>query len=384
MVTDIRIPFLSVNDQMALIVEWFVDDGARVEAGQELCLIETSKVTQLLTAERAGYVRIGAQAGEELAVRSLIGWLADAPEEQSSERRDVAVAGAGHHIEATQKATALAQELGIRLDELPRIDGIVREKDVRAFAAQRDQQPGEPRPAVRVDAPVGVSEELIRERRPLSRAQRLVKEGVLRSLATSAHAYLSLEVCLDGLKNLLKHEEKNSEAAPRLNDLVLYFTAKALTEFPEFNAELSQDELTVYKAVHLGLAVDIDGVLLVPVIRDAQEKSLAELTTASSLLQMKVARKTLSPSDFDGSTFTVTNLASVGVDLSIPIIYGNQAGILAVGAAVERPTERGIWVEHVRLGLSYDHRIHNGMAAGRFLQRIATQLSDALKLGAVR
>lgn len=393
MITDIRVPLLSVNDATALLVERYVEDGAEVAAGRELCLIETSKVTQPLVAERSGYVRWCANAGQEIEVKGILGWIADSPEEQPALAPTASRQTGAAPIEATQNAKALAAELGIRLEELPRIHGIVREKDVQLFAANRLGRPTAQQPSAfprqqgeyrlgpasgdrhRATAPIengAIPETSIQERRPLSRAQRLIKDSVMKSLATHAHAYLSIEVRLAGLAAKLQELAGKSGFAIRFNDLVLDATAKALAEFPEFNASLDGDTLAIHKSIHLGMAVDVNGVLLIPVIRDAQAKSLPEIAKESALLQMKVSRNTLTPADCEGGTFTVTNLAAVGVETAIPIIFGDQVAILAVGAFRDEPGV--VEVQRVRFGLSYDHQIHNGMGAGRFLQAIKTEL----------
>ena len=395
-ITDIRVPLLSVNDAMALLVERYVEDGEQVAAGQELCLIETSKVTQPITAERSGYVRWCAQPGNEVEVKALIGWLADAPEEQPA-AASAGAASTGEKLEATQKAVVLAAQLGVRLDEVPRVGSIIREKDVRAFAQRRplagqnsdvvlrQHEPARETPIggmseadrATQETPNGPPQELIQERRALPRAQRLINAAMRRSLSANAHAYVALDACVDGLEAMLQALTQSAGAPIRLNDAVLYATARALAHAPTFNGCCIGDELWLYNTINLGFVVEREGLLLVPVIQDAQRKTLAVLAQESALLQMKVARNTLGPSELDGGTFTVTNLAGTGVQTFVPIIHGFQAAILAVGAVERRAVKRGMsWEEatFLRIGLSYDHRINHGMAAARLLRAIAAEI----------
>ena len=173
MITEILIPSLGVNDTKALIIEWTVDEDTYAQAGQEICVIETSKMTQSLTAVRSGYVRRKASAGDEVGVQSVIGWIADELGEASHEM-------AGREkpegaVEVTRKARELASRLGVRLEDLGKQRGIIREKDVREYALRAGGDvPGANGYGPTSDLPGGIALELVKETEPLSRAQRMI------------------------------------------------------------------------------------------------------------------------------------------------------------------------------------------------------------------
>lgn len=372
--TEIRVPQLSVNDPKAVIVDWVVKEGAFVEAGQEICVIETSKVTQAILAERAGYIRLKAQVGDEVEVNAVIAWLGDRVEEPWAESAETRPSVAA--VEVTQKARELARAMGVRLEDLPWKGRIIREKDVREFAALRGLDI--PRTALgSTDLPAGVSPVLVEGATPLSRAQRLVKENVLRSLGANAHSYVALEVCFDHVTAVVAELTERLGQAVRPTDAVIFALGRTLPEFPSFNGFYWNDHLIAYKTVNVGLAVDLDGVLIVPVIRDAHTKPLEAIARESSLLQLRVFRRTISPAECVDGTFTLTSLAGQGIQTFVPVINGYQAAILAVGAPTRRAVLReGAWAEaqYVTLGLSYDHRLNNGAGAARFLNGVKGRL----------
>lgn len=374
--TEIRVPQLSVNDTKVVIVDWIVGEGAFVDAGQEICVVETSKVTQSLLAGRAGYIRIGARVGDEVNVHSVIGWIGDRLDEQLTEPH--ATRRAEEPLEITEKARELAHTMGIRLEELPHKGRILRETDVREYANLRARvAPEEATAPVTIDLPESVPAHVVGGMKPLSRAQRLVKDSVLKSLATNAHSYVALDVCFDGVVGVVAELTKRLGQVVRSTDAVMFAVARTLADCPSFNGFYWSDHLVTYATVNVGLAVDLDGVLIVPVIRNAHTKPLEEIARESAVLQMKVFRKSLSAAECEGGTFTLTSLGGQGIHTFVPVINGHQAGILAVGAIVARPVMRGgQWVESrsATLGLSYDHRLNNGMGAARFLNTVKTRL----------
>lgn len=374
MITEVRIPQLSVNDTTALIVDWTVKEGAFVHVGEEICVIETSKMTQSIVAERAGYIHLKAQVGDELDVQSVIALIGDRLDEEPA----VAPAGpeSSDGLEITRRARELAHALGIRLEDLPKKGRILRERDVREYAGFLGMGDLTERAATE-DLPPSVSPDLVGAAVPLTRAQRLVKDSVLKSLGANAHSFAALDVSAGGAMTVVAELTQRLGHAVRLNDALIFAVSRALVECPAFNGFYWNDRFVPYKTVNIGLAVDVDGILIVPVIRDAQMKALAEIARESGLLQMKALRKSLSPAECEGGTFTLTNLGGLGLHTFVPIINGFQAAILAAGAVVRRPVMReGAWVEadSMTLGLSYDHRLNNGTSAGRLLNRMKAHL----------
>jgi pyruvate dehydrogenase E2 component (dihydrolipoamide acetyltransferase) len=163
-----------------------------------------------------------------------------------------------------------------------------------------------------------------------------------------------------------------------VNDLVVRACALALREHPVVNGCVEGDELVLHGSVNVGIAVDAEGLLLVPVVRDADACSLASLATVSRELVTRARERALTPADMEGATFTVSNLGMLGVDAFDAIISPGQAAILAVGSIRRVPAfdAGGAVVEATRmtLQLSSDHRIVYGAEAARFIGRVAALL----------
>jgi pyruvate dehydrogenase E2 component (dihydrolipoamide acetyltransferase) len=194
-------------------------------------------------------------------------------------------------------------------------------------------------------------------------------------------SFIAKDIQVDNLASRLLALTQKSGFVLRLNDLVVTAAAKTLRQFPTFNGFEWNDHTALYEPVHIGIAVDFDGVLIVPVLRHADRLSLKDMAEESTRLQMKMVKKELTPEDYLGSTFTVTNLAGAGIQMFVPVIQEYQAAILAVGATVQRPVQQdGQWVasDAMTLGLSFNHRLNNGMQAAQFLNAVADQLLGLL------
>ena len=380
MITELRIPYVGVNDAQAILVEWTVKDLALVQPGQEICLIETSKITQSVTAVRAGYVHQKAKPGEELPVNAVMGWITDQVDDKPGEIATPAAASGP--VEITRKARDLAARLGIPLDKLPSGKGIIREQDVRAIAGQGEEPPS-PIASGGHDLPAGLPPLDFDRSKPLSHAQRLTQERMVDSLHRHAHCCLTMEAGIGAVLAGLTRLTEQTGKIVRLNDAFIYACSRALVEFPGFNGFFWNDRHNIYKEIHMGVAMDFEDKLMVPIVKNADKKSLLEVAQESALLQMNLARKTLSPADCEGSTFTLTNLGGLGVQSFTPIINGWQAAILGIGAPLRRAVrDQQEWREAqcVHLNLSFDHRLHNGMQAARFLTAVITALDQAVRV----
>jgi len=174
------------------------------------------------------------------------------------------------------------------------------------------------------------------------------------------------------------------EGAPSLNDFVVKATAATLREFPRFNASYVDGKVECYSRVNVGIAVATDDALLVPVIRDADLKSLAELAEETRALADGARRRALKPEDFHDGTFTVSNLGMFGVRAFTAIIDPPQVAILAVGGArrapVEEAADRVAFRDLLTVTLSCDHRVVYGADGARFLSRLRELLERPLAL----
>jgi 2-oxoglutarate dehydrogenase E2 component (dihydrolipoamide succinyltransferase) len=242
--------------------------------------------------------------------------------------------------------------------------------------------PAEPAPAAR--APIAVTErdEVV----PMTKIRRITAENMTLSKRTSAHVTTVFQV---DYTNVARLRERHKEAflaknGVKLTYLPFIFRAaiQALKEFPQVNASIDGENIVYHKDVHLGMAVALDWGLIVPVIRNADEKSILGLARAAQDLAERARSKRLKPEEIHGGTFTVTNPGVFGSLFGTPIIPQPQVAILGVGTIEKRPVvvvdENGNDALGIRtvgyLALSFDHRLIDGADADRFLATVKKTL----------
>ena len=342
------------------------------------------------------------------------GEQAPRPEVPGTEYREVEQApvhAAGERIVASPRARRVAAEMGVDLAYVAGSgpNGRIIEKDVLAYAAS---QPKATPLARRVAAEAGmplaavpsdggrVTAEQVREAAQPGPSPRVRDEGwgegpsegavtpmagvravIANRMATSAHttAAVTLQSVVDAtelvaLRTRLKEAfEKELGFAIGYNDLLAYIVARCLTEFPYMNARLDPEGIRQLPEVNLGLAVDSERGLVVPVIRGAQRMGVKELALEFRALVARAREGRAQPDDLTGGTFTITNLGMFGVDAFSPIINLPECAILGVGRIRPEPVAEGDRVvvrQRMWLSLTFDHRLVDGAPAARFLQAI--------------
>jgi pyruvate dehydrogenase E2 component (dihydrolipoamide acetyltransferase) len=426
MAIDLLLPLLGDVMTEGRLVSWLQPDGAAVEAGQALYELESEKVTATVEAPSAGVLRHLVDEGEVLAVGSLVGRLLAAGEEEveavsagaapaetardaaAENERDGAAAenerdGAAAEpaaspgpaavtppLLATPAAKRVARQLGLDLGALPR-GRRLREADVRAFhdAQAEPAAPPEPEavPAAREPAPAP-EPEAGQVAAPAARVaadgavgytgrRRAVGENMLRSLAGSAQLTLTTETGVDAAMEMVDglNEEWGADGVVvTLTRLVVKACALALKEHPAFNARLDGDRIVQLPEVNVGIAMDHESGLVVPVVHRVDALSLKALSRIGRELTLKGRDGRLTVADTEGATFTVTSMASTVVDAFTPIINPPQAAILGVGRVREVAAFEGETVVRRRvttLSLTFDHRLNDGSPSARFLGRVA-------------
>jgi pyruvate dehydrogenase E2 component (dihydrolipoamide acetyltransferase) len=202
----------------------------------------------------------------------------------------------------------------------------------------------------------------------------IVGERMAKSKQTAPHFYVSMDVNMTEVnKKRTAWKEKKEEVAPSINDFILCACAQALRDFPSLNSTFTDQGIELLSDINIGMAVALEEGLVVPVIRNADRLSLEELARQSRELAEKAQKKKLFPLDYEGGTFTVSNLGMFGVDSFVAIINPPQCAILAVGQVSPRvvPHGEGIAIRSMMtMTLSADHRIVDGAIAARFLQEV--------------
>jgi pyruvate dehydrogenase E2 component (dihydrolipoamide acetyltransferase) len=246
-----------------------------------------------------------------------------------------------------------------------------------------------PAPAQAAAAGPGAAVEGAVEAVPLSAMRRTVARRLVESMQSAPHFYLTSTVDAEALLQFREELNRQLQAGSQdlkvsVNDLIVKACAGLLRTNPELNVSFGGDKLLVHKRVHVGIAVALDGGLVVPVLRDADQKSLTQLAREARELAGRARAGRLAASDLTGGTFTVSNLGMFGIDQFTAVINPPEAAILAVGAALAEPVASadGAVVVHrrMRLTLSIDHRALDGATAARFLARLKSVLEHPLQI----
>jgi pyruvate dehydrogenase E2 component (dihydrolipoamide acetyltransferase) len=207
---------------------------------------------------------------------------------------------------------------------------------------------------------------------PMRGVRGVVAERLLSSVTSTAHVTLTAEADATALVEL-RHQLGGDGVAASYNDLFLYILGHALREHPGLNSSLEGDVIKLWRRIHIGLAVDTDRGLLVPVVRDVDRKGLHQLAGETQALTERARLGECTPDDLRGGTFTLTNLGMFGIDAFTPLINPPECAILGVGRIKRRPVmvDDEILGRHlVWLSLTFDHRLVDGAPAARFLQRV--------------
>jgi pyruvate dehydrogenase E2 component (dihydrolipoamide acetyltransferase) len=423
------------------IARWIAADGARVAKGDPIVEIETDKLTQEIGAPAAGVVRHAAAEGTVLPVEGVMGWVLAEGEPapprpvgeggggpgppSSGTKGEGSARGGGNgsrphpdplprgegtapgplslgwpepvaplgarptallpgsplaaprlEVPVSPIARRLAREMGVDLARLKGSGpgGRIVEADVQAAAAAHEEPSRSP-------APGGRGEVL--RRVPLTGARRVIADRMTASLATGAQLTLSREVDASALV-AAREASKGTFGALPYDAYFVRALALALAEEPTLNASVEGDEIVVYGAVQVGVAVALPGGLVVPVVRDAARASLDEVARQIADLTARARAGRLSPDDLAGGTVTITNLGGYGVDVFTPILNPPQSAILGVGRIAPRPVvvAGGALAARptVHLSLTFDHRVADGAPAAELLGRVAELLAYPRRL----
>jgi 2-oxoisovalerate dehydrogenase E2 component (dihydrolipoyl transacylase) len=254
-------------------------------------------------------------------------------------------------------------------------EGRITEEDVQAFLSA--WQP--PRSAPPPPETIGPEQEA--EVIPVTPVRRTIAQRMTQSAFSAPHAWLSMEADVSPLVRLrdgVKEEFRRREGVDLTYvPFVIKAATEALREHPILNSAWSEEGIVVKKRIHIGLAVGVEEGLVVPVIRDADQLSIAGLTHAVQKLTDRARAGRLSLDDVQGGTFTVNNTGAFGSQVSMPIINLGQAAIVSMEAIVKKPVviEDAIAIRHIlNLCLSFDHRVTDGAAAGGFLRSMRKRL----------
>ncbi len=421
---EILMPKMGESVEEATITKWFVSVGDKVEEDDVLLEIATDKVDSEIPSPVAGTIKeILYETDALVAVGKPVAIVAIDGEDSGEESTPAAnetkeleesieniVEDVTNKQDFTQSdkfysplVKSIAKEEGVTIDELDSIEGTgqnnrVTKADILNYIAskgksktvQLESKPLSSAPqqtTTTIERPpvsVNAEDEIVE----MDRMRKLIADHMVMSKHVSPHVTAVIEVDMTNIvlwrnKNKAAYQEKYGE---KITFTPIFFeaTARALRDFPGINASVDGDKIIYRKNVNVGMAVALpSGNLIVPVIKQADYKNLAGLTSDVNRLANLARANKLSPDDIQGGTFTITNFGSFKNIIGTPIINQPQVAILAVGsiekkpAVIETPTGDMIGIRHkMFLSLSYDHRIVDGALGGNFLRKIGDYLEQ--------
>lgn len=436
MATKVHMEALSPTMEEGQVVKWLKAEGDEIAAGDLLAEIETDKATMELVARGDGVLRaILLSEGRAAPVGDVIAVIAAADEDVSELVAAAAPASAaspateaeeeptraatpasaprpaatpppttppvtpqpappvvgtgttaapaaeagrdGGRLRASPVARRLAREAGLRLEAVvgsgPR--GRIVKRDIEAALAAGTATAPAPSPDLPGEDFVDV---------PLSQIRKTIARRLVESLGPVPHFFLTADVDMARATELRRQfNELGLGARISFNDIVIKATALALARHPECNAWWGGDHVRRHNRVHIGVAVAIDDGLITPVVRDAHARPVAEISNEVKELASLARAKRLTPDQYTGSTFSISNLGMFGIEQFTGVINPPEAGILAVGAVEERPVAvdgRVAVRPRMRITMSCDHRVIDGAQGARFLATLKDILEKPLSV----
>lgn len=366
MARELTMPKLSDSMADAVIVRWLKSPGDAFQRGEGLIEVETDKATVVYEAESEGTLAsILVPAGATVAFGEPIATLTDSGDGAAVQRAN-----------ATPVARRTAVELGVSLHGIAGTGpgGRITREDVQRAAAASVTAAQQPAAGGKGDT----------RTLELTATQATIARRMVESATTIPFFTVSTDVDMSLIAELRRGARDERDDVPSLNDFVVKAAAQALRQFSRFNASYVDGQVECYSRINVGVAVAADDALLVPVVFDADRKTLAEIAAETRRLADAARRRTLRPDDLRDGTFTVSNLGMFGVRSFTAIIDPPQAAILAVGGVRRAPVEdaaRGIgFRDEMTVTLTCDHRVVYGADGARFLSRLRELLERPLAL----
>lgn len=383
MAYDFKLPALGENIKSADIVNILVKEGDSLKKGQSVLELETEKAVFELPAPVDGVVKsIAVKAGDKLQVgQSLMslegaGAVSESVEEKAAPTATIAAPKAKASRSVSSSAASplvrrVARDLDVNLDE---VAGHELEDVAEAFRQRAGSARLAPLPDFSKYGPL--------EKKPLSNLRKTAVEVLSRAWSQIPHVTQMDEADITALEAWRKQNAKKFQAEGAkltLSAILLKFIADLLPQFPQFNAslDLANEEIIYKKYIHLGIAVDTERGLMVPVIRDVNLNSLVQIALELKDVSERAKNKKLKPDEMQGASFTLTNLGSLGGTHFTPIINWPEVAVLGLGKSSIQAQWNGQSFEprlKMPLSLSYDHRVIDGADGVRFLRALIDKI----------
>ena len=390
--TKVIMPQMGESIFEGTLTKWLKQPGDTIDRDEPLFEISTDKIDSEIPSPASGTLKeVLVEEGETVEINTVVALITSAGtdavsgSEQPHTTRDVgptdvdaspksgSPAQGGTNVPSSPMVRRMARDHGIDLAEMEGKGtgegGRITKRDIQSFIEQREEEKA---PATEGDG----------ERVPMTAMRKSIAEHMTASKRTSAHVATVFEVDCSTILNArtaLKSEFQRSSVELTITPFFIQAVAKAIRKFPIINSSVDGDDVVYKKTINVGIAVALEGGLVVPVIRKTDEMKLLDLARATSDLGERARTKKLLPDEVQGGTFTVTNPGNFGGLFGLPIINQPQVAILAVGGIERRPVvvDEAIAVRPmVYLALSFDHRIIDGVVADQFMAEVKHALEN--------
>ena len=378
MAVRLKLAALGHTMERGKVLEWYAAEGGRIELGAPLYSVETDKATVDVEAPAAGVLlRIDADVDREYPVGATLAWIGESGEDLP-DRTDETVA-APEAVSDDQRVTPVARRLAERRGvDADRLEGTGPGGRVTKEDVQRAVDAGTA-PPLEKKASGEPEHDVI----PLTAIRRVTAERLSAHWSGAPQVTEGIDIDMTDMRAFRNASRSEWRAAyglvPSLNDILLKAVAAALEAHPALNSAFVDGEVHRYREVNLGVAVDVEDGLVVPVLRNAGRLGLGEIATAAADLAERAKTGKLSVPDFEGATFTVSNLAALGVDWFTPVLNPPQCAILGVGRMRRMPAvvrNEAAVRDIATFVLTFDHRALDGAPAARFLARLKRLLES--------
>jgi len=415
----VLMPEVAAGATHAVVSKWLVEEGSEVSVGQVIVELETDKAVVEYSAEEAGKLsKIIAGDGVEVEVGAPIAIIGEdamaeeatpsspAPEDSKpepappapiatpiaeDEREEKPAAPEAVEVDPARRfvspvARKMASDAGLDLGQVVGTgpDGRIVRRDVEA-AMKEQPAAAEPAPAEPSTSSALASQDYSSaySSRPHSSMRRAIARRLTESKTTIPHFYLTADCDVAELLELRKKLNEVSQVKISVNDMVIRAVAAAFMDVPEANVVWNQEQMLVYESADIAIAVATDGGLLTPVLRGVEKRSLSNIAASVRDLAERARSGKLRQEELEGGSFAITNLGMYGTEQFNAIINPPQSGILAVGAASERPVVRDgqLAVGNIMtVTLSADHRAVDGALAAQWLKAFQFRIENPLTM----
>jgi pyruvate dehydrogenase E2 component (dihydrolipoamide acetyltransferase) len=423
---DIKLPRLGEGAESGTVVSIFVKPGDQIKEGQTILELENEKAVAPIPASASGRVdKLYVKEGDKISAGQPILSLADdgaatpvkeapregtrpttppaavavaQPQRPLAEVPRVVVQGepvTNGAVAASPTVRKLARDLGIDLSYVRGSErgGRISVEDLRAYVQQLQQMAAAPSPTASASKPTTEKIDFAKwgpvDRQPLTSLRKIIAQRMHESWASVPRVTQFDEADITGIgalrkKYIAKYKKKGGNLT--LTPFLMKAVVEVLKKYPTFNSSLDEasEEIVFKKYYHIGIAVDTEQGLLVPVIRDVDKKSLLQLSKELAELAEKARQRKVSADDLKGGTFTISNQGGIGSSFFTPIVNKPEVAILGVGRGVLKPVVRGAKIVKrmlLPLGLSYDHRVIDGGTAARFTVEVVQALEQFKEAG---